>query len=604
MPLDDPSDLETENVPPQGTAVLVVLIHGIRGSYPDQTIKILYSLDASDWKGDSIVGEAESFSEEGSIPQIKHEQKHFLPLDPESRSKLFLKLIQEPFKFQVEGLHESGGRFEVSGKDLIFPPEFDPYEDRPFPGPFVTGWYLINPADPDVGEGFPQNIEVQTSIYLSENICSDRDSEYTNVITITVKEMHRLPKTWMLAADDDGADSIYAEVASYSLPGAAGMTLVQTPPGIMIPKRRIDDPEAAAASENPSGPTPPATEPDEFEVQHTGRKVTRAAEEAGQRVRWEHAHSVFCFEASARVFTEAVRRRTRFAVEVRRTLRDGADYVYAGKYHGLAEFDLSEFMVEGTTAVTVRSPVGPHGDFAPPSEDDLAACPPPGGQAEPEELLHNGRPANPYLLAETYLVIRVETLRPLFPRPAPPPGPLPSVRDVLPARPPVRKRVPCTDGLDHFTARVREIALEIAREYEQGPSPGAAGPGCSDAPAEDRVAGLVRALKGSGQYHDFRARLKAAVLQIIREQPFPVGPRPSPPSHARHPGPSQPLWPGARARCPGPVSGQARLKGGTPESRPLKSSPLAAASSAGVHIVSRCSSPVVWKPPVAQMSPP
>jgi len=64
----------------------------------------------------------------------------------------------------------------------------------------------------------------------------------------------------------------------------------------------------------------------------------------------------------------------------------------------------------------------------------------------------------------------------------------------------------------------------------------------------------------------------------------------------RHGGMGHRTRAGCRGHPPvgGPGSGaQARLKGGTPESIPLNSSPLAAASSAGVHMESRWIWPVV-----------
>jgi len=213
-------------------------------------------------------------SEEGTVSNLDFFKEYSLSNELDIREKLYLKLIQDPFIFQVQGLCESLGSFSVSAKDLIFPPELDPYEDRPFLGPFVTGWYPVLPADPEQVDGFPTNVEFRVAMDLSETICSEEELGNTNVITITIEELHRLPQTWMPDENDDGEEGIYAHVVKYHLPGVMDMHLIETPPGKMIPP----DPEESDQDGGPPRSPVPAS-PEFFEVQHTGRRTTLRTEQ-------------------------------------------------------------------------------------------------------------------------------------------------------------------------------------------------------------------------------------------------------------------------------------------------------------------------------------
>ena len=272
--------------PPEGSISLKIRVHGIRlaGAEVPESVKVSYSYEALDWRGETVVGETQSVVS----PDGKHEfgnflKEHFLPQAAEDREKIFLKLTQDPVVFQLKGLHSTPGTCKVPGKELVFFPGFDPYADRPFPGPFVTGWFPVTPSEE--AEGFPRNVEVELSLELSEPVCPDAELADANVITITVKELYNLPKSWALAEGDEGGESsVYSYTARYSLPGAA-IKQVEASPGSMVAAtaaaggtdtKAFEEDSQPATEQPPSGQTSGQPEvPDLVELQHTGSLVSR-----------------------------------------------------------------------------------------------------------------------------------------------------------------------------------------------------------------------------------------------------------------------------------------------------------------------------------------
>ena len=156
----------------------------------------------------------------------------------------------------------------------------------------------------------------------------------------------------------------------------------------------------------------------------------------------------------------------------------------------------------------------------------------------------------------------------------------------------------------------------LCRSRERAPVPG-----------EVRQADVARrgAAHGGGGHHQARRRTatiwststSACATPTVRRRSSGRPRRWSRPVPDRHRSASGMAPAGAPARgfpvcsesgAPNQVSraepGQAMLNAGTPDEMPLNSSPLTPASSSGVHIESRCTSPTTWKPPITQMSPP
>jgi hypothetical protein len=242
-------------------------------------------------------------------------------------------------------------------------------------------------------------------ITLTQRLGTDEELELLNVITVKVHSMHQLPRLWHLAEGETDESHLYNYELSYLLPGLTAETLVTG--ATILPADPAEQPEAAdgdAPAEADPPPRPASDEPGEDEfafLQSTGARVRVADERRGPRLRFAHALSAALPAPAARALSAMLARGTRFPVAVARSLRDGGDYVYRRKYHGLAEPDLSGLLAPGATRIVVRCPIGPHSDYGRPGPEELEACPPPGGAPEEDD------PANPYLFAQTYLLLEV-----------------------------------------------------------------------------------------------------------------------------------------------------------------------------------------------------
>ena len=211
--------------------------------------------------------------------------------------------------------------------------------------------------------------------------------------------------------------------------------------------------------------------------------------------------------------------RNEMQVELIRELRSGDDYVYQRKYHGKIFLDCDALLVPGACRADIRCAVEPADDFALPTEEELEATPPPGG--EPEVDTDGG--ANPYLLAETYANISISTLRPLVVEKPKPPPPLPKVQDLLPTRAPVPKFAPPASGSEQFAREVDGIIKELADAYHSLFLAGSGDVMLTPSEVDERRQRAIFELNKSGRYYDFKERLKKSTLRIVREKFYKEG---------------------------------------------------------------------------------
>lgn len=185
--------------------------------------------------------------------------------------------------------------------------------------------------------------------------------------------------------------------------------------------------------------------------------------------------------------------------------------MYAAKYHAVVKVDGNVLLKPGETAAVLRCPLEPAPDYALPTEEQLEELPPPGDEPEPDEG------ANPYLAAESYLVLAVELRRPLVPKPPPPPPVLPKVGDLLPRRAPVGKAKEEKSGGQQFEEDIRSVVNELAEDYRQS-FMAEEGAVLNPKEVEARRQQMIFELNSTGRYYDFKEKLKRSVQRIVREK--------------------------------------------------------------------------------------
>ena len=255
-------------------------------------------------------------------------------------------------------------------------------------------------------------------------------------------------------------------------------------------------------------------------VQRTGSRVVLADEGKGSRIKFSHTISIAMQAGAIASLKKLFSTRNALQIELVRELRSEEEYVYKRKYHGAIHVDADALLEAGKTETEMRCAVEPAEDFALPTEEELEAVPPPGGEPEPDT--EGG--ANPYLLAETYVKLRIKMMRPLVVKPKPPLPVLPKVQDLLPTRAPVAKYAAPLNGSQQFGEEVEGIIMELADEYHalfmnKGTSDVTLEAGAVD----ERRQRAIFELNKSGRYYDFKERLKKSTLRIVRERFYKEG---------------------------------------------------------------------------------
>lgn len=320
-----------------------------------------------------IAGETEP-PEEPSVPEQKLsflKEHEVAPVGHLAHDALLLDLITKPMKFTVMGTVGEGefkGIFDVDVKELLWrlPPDPDEDDDKIKDYPFVCGDFEVKKVVAEGEEAAPPVLEdsqlkVSVCIELSDFAMTVEEGEQSNVVTITIQEMHNLPKAWDLEEGDEGGeDHAFSYEASYGIPSSHGITEVTASPGTMIPpaappaasEGQEDGKEEGESGESAEAkPEMPDPESEVAILQQTLREVDVNNEKKAQRVVWGHTHTVFMNKEVISNFANELRRGTKFALDLKRLYKEeGKDYPYATKYHGKSEMDLSQ--VSSTRAST------------------------------------------------------------------------------------------------------------------------------------------------------------------------------------------------------------------------------------------------------------
>ena len=523
---------------------------GVQGlSESDGPITVAYTFDANEFAADSeevvepvpIAGETEPPEEGGAVQKIDFVKDHKLaPVGHKGHEDMLLNLVTKQFKFTVTGTVGEGdfkGLFDVDTKELIWRDHPDPDEDddKKKDYPFINGDFEVKRVGEETEDGSPNltdsSLKVSLCIELSDYVMTVEEGEQSNVMTIVVEEMHNLPKAWSLEEGDEGGDEhAFAYRANYAFPSMnGGIKEVTAQPGKMVPATPpASQPEGEGAGEGdeeqdvvqqqqkfPSTDQEP--EPEIAVLQHTLREVDVNKEKKAQRVAWHHEFTSFMSPSVIKDFADALRKGTKFAVDLKRIYKDeDKDYIYAAKYHGKSEMDLSKILEEDTTSITVRSPVGPAASQLPPLTEEEA---PDAPDAEKDQVLQDNHITAPYLLYETYLVVTVSTTRPIVKRPPAPPPVLDSVSSLLPKRTPVPAYRPQTDGEEDYRSELRNIIVDMTEAYlklQDNLEGDSSNP--ENVKNAQKEMMLHLASKSVGKWHDFKVKLKTAVLKVINER--------------------------------------------------------------------------------------
>ena len=483
-----------------------------------------------------IEGQTEPPAEGGAEQRIDFFKEHEVaPVGHKECEQLLIGLVTKKVRFTVTGAVGGGdfnGVFAVDVSTLIWRshPDPDEDEDKIKDYPYVAGVYDVQKVAQTEEEGSGLNLEysplkVSVCIELSDFVMSVEEGEQSNVMSITIQELHSLPKAWNLEEGDAGGDDhIFSYQASYSIPSTHGIVEVTAKPGSMVPATPPPAPPEGAEGEGDeageSGKPKQAEVPQIAVLQQTLREVDANLEKGVQRVVWAHTYTTFMNSAVSSTFTGALRMGTKFTVDIKRMYKDeDKEYAFAAKYHGKCAMDLSEILQQDRKSITVRSPVGPAIQLVEPTtEDEMPDIP----DSEKDQVLHDANITAPYLLYETYLVLGLSTVRPIVKKPPSPPPVLATVADILPKRPPVHAVNPEKGGAgeESYKAELRNIILDMTEAYMKleaekritdSNNPDAVGQ------AQKEMLAYLKS-KSVGKWHDFKVKLKTAVVKVVNER--------------------------------------------------------------------------------------
>lgn len=521
----------------------------------DGPISVAYEYDANEFAPQTeggqaeapepvpIAGRTEPAEEGGAEQKIDFIREHEVaPIGHVDHDQLLLNLITKKFKFTVTGtVGESDfrGLFDVDIQELIWREHPDPDEDddKKKDYPFVLGDFQVMKVVEEGEESAPPKLEesplkVSVCIELSDFAMTVEEGEESNVMTITIQELHNLPKAWSLEEGDvGGEDHAFAYQASYSIPSSRGINYVTAKPGTMVPptpppgepeERKEGEPPAAGEGQSEEGKAPkpktPVLEPEIAILQYTLREVDISNEKKNQRVMWGHSYTAFMNPEVIKNFAGELRKGTKFAVDLARKYKEEEkEYVYAEKYHGKSEMDLADILEQDRLSITVRAPVGPAiREVAPRTAEEDPDAP----DAEMDQVLHDQNITAPYLLYETYLVVSLSTMRPIVKKPPPPPPVLETVADILPARLPVLAHNPQVAGEEAYKSELRNIIVDMAEAYMklEGEKKLIESNDPDALKKAQKEMMLHLTSKSNGKWQDFKSKLKAAVIKVVNER--------------------------------------------------------------------------------------
>ena len=492
---------------------------------------------------------------------------------PSTTDLLLYRFITLPMQFTVEGLAVPG-KAMVPLTDLVWRPDpkpEDPDEEDYLPGApgsFLQGWYPIVPVEPlEEGQEFPEKAEIYVHLQISELLLPKEDLQLLNVLTISVKSLHNLPQLWGPTQETQGENHDYVYKLRYTIPGTEdGATIeIDVGPGEIIAKDPEPEPgeegaegmgegadgaggiegafepepgedgeQAAQAEPQPSGAgeeeakgKEAAVVEEEAYVQRTGGRVVLGEERKAARIRFDHTTAVAVQASAVARLKQLFGTRDKMKMELMRELRSGEAYVYSRKYHGQILIDCDALLEVGATSVEMRCAVEGAEDFAVPTEEELEATPPPGGEPETDP---DGVPpgACPYVVSETYIRLGISVLRPLVVEVPKPPPVLPKVQDLLPTRAPMSQHKPAMPAAEEFSSELDAVITDLADEYHALFLAGG-GAGVSltgDKVAKRREAAILE-LNRTGRYYELKERLKKPTQRLVQERFYKQGLDPS-----------------------------------------------------------------------------
>jgi tetratricopeptide (TPR) repeat protein len=404
------------------------------------------------------------------------------------------KLLANPLKITIKEKVDKGkagietqtrGTVTLPWNDLIFWKEQSEADEM---AGLVSrkGWVPVEGCDGG---------ELEVEISMPERIVSSEVLSQLNVLTLTVHALHNLPTTWCVGEGGDAAaaNSTFAHKLTFSLPSSFGQeTCHEVSSFTLIP------PKPAAEGDDPS---------------------TAAGEclSAG-----EFSASTFLNSSASHNLIAAIKARKPIPFEISRFLKSGAAWPYTRRYKGVANISLTPLLVPGTTSAELQGNVKPaedaHGALTAEETALITAATDPKSKKAPDfkpEAEPDAEAPHHYDAASTQLRISISLINPLVPKPPEPPKPLPRVQDLIQVRT-LNKVKPPEAPSEAFSAAVRTIVDEIAMEFGRMFLLDSAEPLTVDG-HKDRRQQLAFHLNTSGQYFQFKERLKEASLRIIRE---------------------------------------------------------------------------------------
>eukprot|EP00960_Hanusia_phi_P077998 768766-Hanusia_phi.AAC.8 len=482
----------------------------------DERVALTYRLgdggdDPKDSEQEGKLQGSEDVSLQDKTPgKPLYEKLHeFPPQDSEAFNEFMADLLSYDMKFDMAASFEASefkGRCSVSLVPLIWR-ERPPFDDEGWEleKPLIEGWFSLVPTEAaastedDAAESKMPVVtcEVFLRVELSRPVFALEDEINTNVVTVNVRGLYNLPQTWNVAEGEEVDDHKYRYEAAYDFPASSGSVQVKAENGSLSLPPSPDEGQLPIAAEKAF-------------LQGTLQEISLKEESEALRVVWNHHFRTFMRPSTLEIFKDAIQT-AKFPVSICRVLKSGGEYVYANKYKGLANVDLSQIMENDVRTLALRCPVGPAADFSVPTEEELQQLPPPEGENETEEMLHTGEATNPYLRSETYLLLEINCARPIVPKPKSPPPPLATVSEILQQRPAVESlessQSRTLEQLNKdFRWATSEILAELDATGKQRMSP------------ENALQHVMTQLNTKGKYHDLKEKIRHSVLQVVKER--------------------------------------------------------------------------------------
>lgn len=354
------------------------------------------------------------------------------------------------------------------------------------------------------------------SVSAERPVLTEDELEETTVFRSEIVAMHRLPVSLQLVQGQGEADDLFVYTAVLKVAG------IEAP--FVFPGGTIALPPPPAEE---AGPTPDPNAPED--ASETGAAAKGAAEEEeedrleGQFISWRGASTTLFLgvEAYNRMRAGIERGEPPVSVSVHRTPKEPQAVLdtNAARYAALAPLKLVSLLEVDSRFHAGRFAVRHDAAYvhvAPETDPKSKKGPAPLAQEAP---LEEGAP-HPYEAAGTLLRVDITTSYPFNPRPPTPPPPLPKTTDLIPKRtlPALAQRAAGAE----FESKVKEIVESLAAEWSALFPTVEPDPADGDEARDARRRELLYQLNSTGQYYDFKEKLKRSVVRLARE----VGKRP------------------------------------------------------------------------------